>query len=80
MSEIDPTDASTWPELLTTAQASAVLRMSENHIRKLVSSGELLGKRVGGRWYVLKKPLLNPEDPDTTAGDTSGESGDAPPE
>lgn len=81
MSEIDPTDASTWPELLTPKEASAVLRMTENQIRNLLSNGDLIGKRFKGRWYVLKRPLLYPEDPEP-AGDTSGESAteDAPPE
>lgn len=81
MDDLDPTDASTWPEHLTPEQASAVLRITVNQVRKLLAAGELRGKKLGGRWYVLKRPLLYP-DTEFTAGDVSGESAaeDAPPE
>ncbi len=71
MDDLDPTDSTTWPEFLTTAQAGSVLAMSEAQVRKLLTQGEIQGRRLGQRWYVLKWPLLQPDVPET-AGDDAG--------
>lgn len=63
MDDLDPTDSTTWPEFLTTAQAGEVLAMSEAQVRKLLTQGEIQGRRLGARWYVLKQPLLQPDAP-----------------
>lgn len=63
MDDLDPRDRATWPELMTTKQAAVVLDMSENQVRKLLASGDIQGRRFGGRWYVLKQPLLQPDSP-----------------
>ena len=63
MDDLDPTDSTTWPEFLTTAQAGEVLAMSEAQVRKLLTQGEIQGRRLGARWSVLKQPLLQPDAP-----------------
>lgn len=75
MDDLDPTDSTTWPEFLTTAQAGSVLAMSETQVRKLLIQGEIQGRRLGARWYVLKQPLLQPDAPEHTGGEESESPG-----
>lgn len=39
----------TAPKLLTADEAAEVLRITPRHVRKLVNSGELPGRKMGGR-------------------------------
>ncbi len=71
--ELDRTDASTWPELLTVDEAAHVLRMTHKHVRTLLGTGGIIGHKIGGRWYVPKAPLLTGTPPDTDSrADTHG--------
>lgn len=64
--DIDITDASTWPELLTVPQAARVLQMTEEWVREQVRAGEFGDAlRFGDRGMRIRKRdlLLLPVDP-----------------
>ena len=41
---------SEYPEILTLAQAAALLQVSERTIHRMVKRGEMPGMRIGGQW------------------------------
>lgn len=56
---IDIRDASTWPELLTVAQAALILQCTEATVRAQVEAGELPATRFGTRnLRIYKRDLL----------------------
>jgi excisionase family DNA binding protein len=44
-------------EVLTLKELRSVLKISEKTILKLLNSGEIKGKKVAGRWRVLRSEL-----------------------
>ncbi len=46
-----------WPEVLTTEEAAALLRVSPDVLLRLSREGEVPGARLGGRWR-YSRPLL----------------------
>jgi len=47
----DVSDAGQW---LTVIEASAILNVSDRRVRQLAASGVLPGRRVSGRWRILR--------------------------
>lgn len=47
-----------YPDLLTTEEVAAILRKSDQVIRRMFGSGELPAVRIGHRWYMPKARLL----------------------
>lgn len=45
-------------EILTIADASALLSLPEAEVAKLLSDGELPGRRIGPHWYISRQRLL----------------------
>jgi excisionase family DNA binding protein len=46
------TDSSQHDEMITPEEASVLLDVSPSRVRQLLRSGELPGRRVGGRWLI----------------------------
>ena len=46
------------PDVLTAKQVAAYLQVSEDTVYRLVSRGELPGKKIGGSVRVMKSKLL----------------------
>lgn len=46
-------------DILKTTDLCKLLDLSECHVRKMLSSGQLPGVKIGGRWYVPKSELEN---------------------
>lgn len=44
--------------LVRASEAAELLGVNVRVVRYLVASGELEGKRVRGRWYVLRRALI----------------------
>jgi len=47
-----------YPDVLTPAHLAAILHTSEPQIIRLLNKGELPGRKVGGRWKILKSRLI----------------------
>ena len=45
-------------EILTIADASELLSLSEGEVEQLLSEGELPGRRVGNHWFLSRQRLL----------------------
>ena len=45
-------------EILTIADASALLALSEAEVAQLLEDGELPGRRIGPHWYISRQRLL----------------------
>ena len=45
-------------EILTIADASELLSLSEGEVEQLLSDGELPGRRVGNHWFLSRQRLL----------------------
>lgn len=56
--EVFSPSASQW---LTTDQAADVLQVSERTIRRMCSTGEIDGRRIGGRSLRINAASLTPE-------------------
>ena len=50
--------ATTWPEVLTLAEAAAFLKVSEEALREAIPRGELPGMRIGGELRFSREALL----------------------
>lgn len=59
LDRIDPNNADTWPELLTTQETAKVLRIHIDTIRRLIKAGELPAKKLGRDWMVSKRWILH---------------------
>jgi excisionase family DNA binding protein len=46
------------PEILTTGEAAALLRVSEPDVVAAAEAGELPGRRIGGEWRFGREALL----------------------
>lgn len=46
------------PDLLTTEEVAAILRKSNQVIRRMFNAGELPAVRIGHRWYMPKARLI----------------------
>lgn len=68
-STIDIRDSSTWPELLTIAQAAQILQCTEATVRAQVESGQLPATRFGPRnQRIYKRDLLPSASADAQLG------------
>ncbi len=45
-------------EILTTEDVAAILKQTPEQVHKLLGSGALPGRRIGGAWYVSHRQLL----------------------
>ena len=45
-------------EILTVADASELLALPEDEVRRLLTEGDLPGRRVGPHWYISRQRLL----------------------
>ena len=43
-----------WDELITLQEAAKLSGLSPNHFRRLVSEGEIWGKKLGRDWFTTK--------------------------
>ena len=46
------------PVNLNVAETARLMRVTENHIRKLLRDGELRGKKIGKGWIIPKAHVL----------------------
>ena len=51
--------ATTWPEVLTLAEAAAFVRLSEATLQKQAEAGELPGKYLEGQWRFSKAAIVD---------------------
>ncbi len=56
--DVDPRDASTWPEVMTPDEVAQVLRLQGESVRQLLRDGVLPGRKIGGTWMITKSRLL----------------------
>jgi excisionase family DNA binding protein len=55
---MDPTNAATWPEIMTTAHVAVALGVSDDTARRMFQRGEIPGYAMGPRWLIAKDVLL----------------------
>lgn len=55
---IDPTNADTWPEILTVAQAARLLGIGPTSARRQIAAGEIEAVKFGDQWRVPKRWLV----------------------
>jgi excisionase family DNA binding protein len=46
------------PEIMTLAEASALLRLDEDHLQTAAANGELPGRRIGDEWRFSRSALV----------------------
>jgi excisionase family DNA binding protein len=46
------------PEVLTPCEAAALLNVTINHVYRLLNTGRMPGRRVGGVWRIPRSQLL----------------------
>ena len=46
-----------WNELITLQEASKLSALSPTHLRRLVSEGEIWGKKLGRDWFTTEKVI-----------------------
>ena len=46
------------PEVGTVEDVARHLRLSPATVRRLIREGKLIGRKLGGRWYVTRRALL----------------------
>lgn len=51
------TDELKWPKLLTVTEVAAIARISKMTVYRLIQTGELEAKRVGGSYRILESSL-----------------------
>ena len=56
--DVDPRNASTWPEVMTPDEVAQVLRLQGESVRQLLRDGVLPGRKIGGTWMITKTRLL----------------------
>jgi excisionase family DNA binding protein len=47
------------PSVLTVVEAATLLQVKPGHVYRLLNSGEMPGRRVGGVWRISRPQLLN---------------------
>lgn len=55
---LDPTDCSTWPELMTVEQFQVAHNIGRTTAYELLRTGDVEHVKVGRRKYVVKRTLL----------------------
>ena len=66
---------SDYPDLLTVAEVAKILRLNPVTVRRLLSTGQLVGMKIGGSWRIPRSELELQEAPshdEANQGDTSG--------
>jgi len=51
------------PDLLTTAEAAALLSLTDSRIRQLIRSGSLPARRLGRDWLIDREALKSAHSP-----------------
>ena len=46
-----------WNELITLHEAAKLSGLSPNHLRRLVSEGDIWGRRLGRDWFTTEKAV-----------------------
>lgn len=47
------------PSVLTVVEAATLLQVKPGHVYRLLNSGEMPGRRVGGVWRISRLQLIN---------------------
>lgn len=64
-------------EVLTIRETASLLKLSDQHVRRLAEAGELPGRKLGDRWRFSRRALLRHLEGEST--DEAGDNGVAPP-
>jgi len=47
------------PSALTVAEAAALLQVQPAHVYRLLNSGDMPGRRIGGVWRISRQQLID---------------------